>query len=105
MDGRDIGRTVLPHALVKFFVTASPEVRAMRRLKELQEKGVICAYEALLEDIKVRDERDQTRKVSPLMPAEDSYILDTSELGIEAVVKKACVYVNLRYPDVCNKSE
>lgn len=105
LDGRDIGRTVLPHALVKFFVTASPEVRAMRRLKELKEKGVICAYEALLEDIKVRDERDQTRKVSPLMPAEDSYILDTSELGIEAVVKKACVYVNLRYPDVCNKSE
>ncbi len=105
LDGRDIGRIVLPHALVKFFVTASPEVRAMRRLKELQEKGINCIYDAILEDIKVRDGRDQTRKISPLLPAEDAYILDTSELGIPEVIKKACVYVNLRYPSAYQYTE
>ena len=98
LDGRDIGCVVLPEALCKIFVTASSEVRARRRFKELHQKGIDSIYEAILEDIKMRDTRDQTRKVSPLCPAEDAYILDTSELGIDAVVEKACLFVDSKYP-------
>jgi len=98
LDGRDIGRVVLPDAPCKIYVTASPEVRAERRLKELHEKGIDSIYEAILEDIKVRDARDQTRKVSPLCPAPDAYILDTSMMGIHEVVEKARVYVDSKYP-------
>ncbi len=98
LDGRDIGRVVLPEAPCKIYVTASPEVRAERRLKELHEKGIDSIYEAILEDIKVRDARDQTRKASPLCPAPDAYIIDTSEMGISEVVNKACVYIDATYP-------
>ena len=76
MDGRDIGLVVLPEALCKIFVTASPEIRAERRLKELHQKGINCIYEAVLEDIKARDARDKTRKVSPLRPAKGAKILE-----------------------------
>jgi len=98
LDGRDIGRVVLPDAPCKIYVTASPEVRAERRLKELHEKGIDSIYEAILEDIKVRDARDQTRKISPLCAAPDAYLLDTSTMKIHEVVEKARVYVDSKYP-------
>lgn len=98
LDGRDIGLVVLPEAPCKIFVTASAEVRARRRLKELHEKGIDSIYETILEDIKVRDARDRNREVSPLRPANDAFILDTSELGINEVIEKACLFVDSRYP-------
>lgn len=80
LDGRDIGTVVCPDAEVKLFLKASPEVRAQRRLKELQEKGICAIYDTILSDIKERDERDSKRAVAPLKPAEDALILDTSEM-------------------------
>ncbi len=88
MDGRDIGTVVLPNAQVKIFLTASPEARAMRRFKELQEKGAQDAYEAVLSDLKQRDYNDSHRAVAPLKPAEDSVLVDTTDLSLEASVQK-----------------
>lgn len=105
IDGRDIGSIVLPDAPCKIFVVASLEVRAERRVKELHQKGISCIYEAILEDIKARDARDETRKASPLRPTEDAYILDTSSLGIDECVKKACAYVDLQYPEARKYAE
>jgi cytidylate kinase len=98
LDGRDIGLVILPEAPCKIFVTASPEVRAKRRLKELHQNGNASIYDSVLEDIKARDSRDEQRKVSPLRPAEDAYILDTSELTVDEVVEKACLFVDSKYP-------
>ena len=84
MDGRDIGTVVLPKADVKIFLTASPEVRAQRRLLELREKGNKKAtLEHVLEDIRQRDLRDTTRAVAPLKQAPDAVVLDTSSLSPE----------------------
>ena len=80
MDGRDIGTHVFPDAEVKIFLTASPEVRAMRRYKELCEKGDNSSYEEVLKSVIERDKNDTTRAASPLRPADDAVILDTSEL-------------------------
>ncbi len=88
MDGRDIGTVILPHAKPKIFLTASPEVRADRRYKELMEKGTPKAYDELLEEIKLRDYNDSHRAVAPLKPADDAYILDTSHMPIDEVVAK-----------------
>ena len=88
MDGRDIGTVILPHAKPKIFLTASPEVRADRRYKELIEKGTPKDYNELLEEIKLRDYNDSHRAVAPLKPADDAYILDSSDMPIEAVVEK-----------------
>ena len=99
LDGRDIGTEVLPLAPCKIYVLASPEVRAERRLKELHKNGINSIYKTVLEDIKARDNRDQTRKVSPLRPAKDAFILDTSELSIDEVVENACLYVESRFPN------
>ncbi|OJW51269.1 MAG: cytidylate kinase [Alphaproteobacteria bacterium 41-28] len=99
LDGRDIGVVVLPEAPCKIYVTASSEVRAKRRLKELHQKGIDSIYEATLADIKARDARDRRRKVSPLRPAKDALILDTSELGIDDVIEKACHFVDSKYPE------
>lgn len=88
-DGRDTGTVVCPQADIKFFITASSEVRAQRRFKELQEKGMNTPYEKVLADIVARDERDSSRSTAPLKPAEDAYILDTSSLSIDDVLKKA----------------
>lgn len=85
MDGRDIGTKVLPEACLKIFLTASAQVRAKRRFDELQEKGVECDLEAILEDIKKRDLADETRKESPLKPADDALIVDTSDMTQEEV--------------------
>ena len=100
IDGRDIGLVVFPHSLCKIYVTASPEVRAKRRLKELQQKGISSIYKDVFKDIQARDARDEKRKISPLRPATDAYILDTSELEIDDVIKKACLFVDLKYPEI-----
>ena len=84
-DGRDMGTVVFPAAPVKFFLTASPEERARRRYKQLIAKGENVSLPRLLEDIKERDERDSSRAVSPLVPAEDAIILDSSTMPIAEV--------------------
>jgi len=89
LDGRDIGTVVAPEADVKLFVTASPEVRARRRLKELEARGMRTHYDDVLADIRARDERDSTREVAPLKPAPDAILLDTSDLDAEAAVEEA----------------
>jgi len=89
LDGRDIGTVVCPDAKLKLFVTASPEIRAQRRFKELQNKGFQTTYEAVLQDMRERDARDSGRSVAPLKPAEDAIILDTSELTPDEALNKA----------------
>ena len=87
MDGRDIGTVVLPDAQVKIFLTASPEARAKRRFIELEAKGVNETYENVLNDMIKRDYDDSHRAIAPLKPAEDSIILDTSDIGLEESVQ------------------
>ena len=87
MDGRDIGTNVLPNADVKVYLTASVECRAMRRFKELEGKGEVCDFEQIRQDIQERDERDMTREIAPLKQAEDATLIDSSEMGIDDVVK------------------
>ncbi|ASV87424.1 (d)CMP kinase [Ochrobactrum quorumnocens] len=84
LDGRDIGTVVCPQAEIKLFVTASPEVRAQRRFEEIVAKGGTADFDKILADLKTRDERDMNRTDSPLRPAEDAHLLDTSEMSIEA---------------------
>ena len=88
MDGRDIGTVVLPEAKVKIFLTASPEARAQRRYKELCEKGMDVKYEDILNDVITRDYNDTHRETAPLRPAEDSVMVDTTELDFEQSVEK-----------------
>ncbi len=83
MDGRDIGTVVLPDAELKFFMTADPEVRAWRRLKELKDKGKETTYDEVLENVLHRDKIDSERAVAPLKKAEDAIIIDNSNLGME----------------------
>ena len=85
-DWRDMGTTVFPYALLKVFLTASPEVRAQRRHKQLKEKGFDVNLPRLLGEIRERDTRDAERAASPLKPAADAEILDTSDMNIEEVV-------------------
>ena len=87
MDGRDIGTVVLPDAKVKIFLTASPEARAERRYKELVEKGTDTTFEEVLRDVKERDYNDSHRAIAPLKPAEDSILVDTTELDFEQSVE------------------
>jgi CMP/dCMP kinase len=89
LDGRDIGTVVCPDADVKFFITASPEVRARRRLAELMSYGADVSFEAVLADIRQRDERDRTRAVAPLVPAADAVVIDTSEMIAEEAIATA----------------
>ena len=89
IEGRDIGTVVCPHADVKIFVEASIEVRAQRRHKELIEAGHTLSYEEIHAQIAARDTLDRTREISPLVPAQDALLLDTSDLGIEAAFKAA----------------
>ena len=88
MDGRDIGTAVLPNADLKIYLTASSRTRAMRRYKELVEKGEQCDVDAIEADIKDRDYRDMHREVSPLCQAEDAILVDSSDMSIEQVVEK-----------------
>jgi cytidylate kinase len=84
MDGRDIGTVILPHAQVKIFLVASPEVRARRRYLELGEK---VPYERILSDINERDYNDSHRAEAPLKQADDAILVDTSDLSIDEVVE------------------
>tara|TARA_R110002050_G_scaffold57423_5_gene129309 strand:+ start:231090 stop:231758 length:669 start_codon:yes stop_codon:yes gene_type:complete len=86
-DGRDMGTVVFPLANHKVFLTASAEVRAERRYKQLKEKGIECNLSALITEISERDERDTQRQVAPLRPADDALQLDSSAMGIDAVFK------------------
>ena len=86
LDGRDIGTVIAPDADVKLFVTASAEVRAQRRLSELQQRNMVAHYEDVLADIRARDARDAGREVAPLQPAPDAIMLDTSDLDADDAV-------------------
>ncbi len=88
MDGRDIGTVVLPDAEVKIFLTADPEERAMRRFKELQEKGSTVTYKEVLDDLIVRDYNDSHREIAPLKPAEDSVTINTTGMTLEESINK-----------------
>lgn len=86
MDGRDIGTNILPNANVKVYLTASVECRAMRRYKELLEKGTTCNLEEISKDIEERDYRDMHRETAPLRQAEDAILIDSSRMTIDEVV-------------------
>ena len=93
-DGRDMGTVVFPNARLKVFMTASARVRAERRYKQLIGRGEQADLAALTADLEERDRRDSKRATAPLKPAEDARILDTSEMGIEEVVKKVLSWWN-----------
>ncbi|MGN1077306.1 MAG: (d)CMP kinase, partial [Candidatus Gallimonas sp.] len=88
IDGRDIGTVVLPGADFKFFLTASPEVRAKRRWEELKAKGYDVDYEKIRQEIVKRDEQDSSRAIAPLKKADDAVLIDTSLLSVEEVLRE-----------------
>ncbi len=94
LDGRDIGTVVCPDADVKFFITASPEIRAQRRWKELQDRGIMCMLDDVLRDLKERDYRDANRACDPLKPASDAIILDTSDKSPQEILSIALGYIS-----------
>lgn len=96
LDGRDIGTVIAPEADAKLFVTASVEARAMRRWREMQERGENHTLEEIEADLRRRDERDRSRTEAPLRPAEDAAILDTSELDREGAITAAVSLVEKR---------
>lgn len=96
LDGRDIGTVVCPNAEAKLYITASPEVRARRRMKELAERGEAVPYETVLAEIRARDARDRTRATAPLVAAADATVIDTSDMGIEEAVAAAVATVMQR---------
>jgi cytidylate kinase len=93
-DGRDMGTVVFPDAALKIFLTASPGERASRRYKQLKYKGKEVSLEAVVADVKARDERDRSRAVSPLVPAADALLLDNSAQGIEETVARVLAHVH-----------
>jgi len=86
-DGRDMGTVIFPQAELKIFLTASVEERAKRRYKQLKEKGENVTLSRLFRDIKMRDERDRTRRIAPLKAAEDAYLIDSTNLSIDEVLQ------------------
>lgn len=94
LDGRDIGTVICPDAEAKLFVTASAEVRATRRFKELSEKGSDQPYEEVLEDVIARDKRDSERATAPLKPASDAVLIDTSDLTISDAIAAAITAID-----------
>jgi CMP/dCMP kinase len=97
-DGRDMGTVVFPDARLKVFLTASPEARAERRHNQLKQQGIKVTLEMLRQDIGERDVRDSARTVSPLRPAPDAVVVDTSNLGIDAVFERVLCLVSDRDP-------
>ena len=87
-DGRDMGTVIFPDAVLKIFLTASAQARAERRYKQLKEKGESVNLSRLFRDIEKRDERDSSRAISPLKPADDAHVIDSTELSVEEVLKK-----------------
>ncbi len=98
LDGRDIGTVIAPDADLKLFITASLEVRAQRRLEELETRGVHAHFDDVLADIRARDARDSGRDFSPLTPAFDAITLDTSALGAAASIAEAIRIAEERFP-------
>lgn len=96
LDGRDIGTVVCPEADIKFFVTASLEVRARRRHQELLTRGHAHDFETVFEEMLERDERDKNRSAAPALPADDAVILDSSLMSADEVFEKACDIVRER---------
>lgn len=96
-DGRDMGTTVFPDAVMKVFMTASCDERAKRRYNQLKQKGIHASLPALVADLKARDEQDANRAVSPLKPADDAIILDTTEMSIEQVTSKVLQLAKQRF--------
>ncbi|MEE8258602.1 MAG: (d)CMP kinase [Sphingomonadales bacterium] len=94
IDGRDIGTVVCPGADIKFFITASPEVRAKRRVLELETRRKPVDPGQILKAVQDRDARDETREISPLKPAQDAHLLDTTNLDIDGAFEKALVILN-----------
>jgi cytidylate kinase len=99
-DGRDMGTVVFPEAPLKFFLTASAEERAGRRYKQLIGKGESVSLARLLRDIEERDERDSSRSVSPLVPADDAIVIDSTATPIDTVFAKVMVEVNKVFPEL-----
>jgi len=95
-DGRDMGTVVFPDAVLKIYLTASPEERAKRRYKQLKDKGIGVNLAALVEELRLRDERDMNRQAAPLKPATDAIIIDTTTLDIEQVTNEVMYWVNQR---------
>lgn len=96
LDGRDIGTVICPDADVKFYVTASDEVRARRRYEELIAKGTDTTLGSVAADLAARDARDASREAAPMVAAEDAHLLDTTELAIDAAVAQAVAVINKR---------
>lgn len=94
LDGRDIGTVVCPDALVKLYVSASPEERARRRWLELEKSDNAMSFEAVLDDIKRRDARDSGREAAPMRPASDAHFIDTSDMDADAVFARACRHID-----------
>lgn len=92
LDGRDIGTVICPDAPLKLFVTASEEVRAERRMKELQLKGLDVTYRAVLESMRARDARDSAREAAPMKPAQDAVMIDSSDLNAQEMLDLALDY-------------
>jgi len=96
LEGRDTGTIIFPDADIKFFFTASPEVRAERRFKELKEKGINVSFSDILKEIKERDRLDETREDSPLRPAEDAVIIDTTGKSLHQVFREVLQIIKER---------
>lgn len=96
VEGRDVGTVVFPAAEAKFFLTASPEIRAQRRYDELQAKGADVDFDALVEEIRTRDERDSNRAVAPLKQADDAVLVDSSNIDVDRVVAQMIDVVRAR---------
>lgn len=96
LDGRDIGTVIAPNATAKLFVTASPEVRAQRRVRELLERGMPAHFDDVLIDIHARDARDGGREASPLRRAEDAELLDTSDMDVDEAIAAAIKLVEAK---------
>ncbi len=94
LDGRDIGTVICPEAPVKLFITASTEVRALRRLRELESRHIAATYDAVLADMVERDKRDTERAAAPLKPADDAHIIDTSAMTPDAVLQAALALID-----------
>ena len=93
LDGRDIGTVIAPDADVKLFVTARPEIRAQRRLRELLARGMSAHLQEVLNDIRARDEQDSSRAAAPLRQADDAVLVDTSDLDVEQAIARAIAIV------------
>ena len=98
LDGRDIGTVILPDADVKLFITASAEVRADRRYKELLDSGAKTSLEQVLADVIARDARDRSRSAAPLVAAKDAVLIDTSDLSLSAAIAQAVAAVEKDHP-------